>query len=396
MKSNSLTVLWPRLSAPDIEEIRFSYEFCHKISRQFCEAADMDISWNLYAGDPHLKEILPRVEGDALLHVSHPEIVLSPSALRQLMAGIHKGYGACGPVYNECPRAQQVAQMPATYVDMDTFLEVANIIEQRQDSECIAADALYPACILYGSDFLAALDPDIRLSRIVHQHTASTAMAVAKAALVHLGFNQGLETERSDLVRLIPAGVRHILDLGCARGGYGRLLKRLRPEIRVTGVELNPEMAREARPHYHQVHTRAVEDARFKEKFDLVNCGDIMEHLRDPWAMLNQINGLLKKDGYLVLSLPNAGHWSIVRALLKGEFQYIPLGLLCIGHLRWFTESSIRISLKEAGFSIDILERQQVPPTPLGERFVQDMGMLGYGEEESLRTNEFLIRAGKL
>ncbi|MBU0734196.1 MAG: class I SAM-dependent methyltransferase, partial [Proteobacteria bacterium] len=147
--------------------------------------------------------------------------------------------------------------------------------------------------------------------------------------------------------------------------------------------------------YYDEVITCPVEEADLTGGFDLVNCGDILEHLRDPWAMLNRIHSLLRDEGYLVMSVPNVGHWSIVRNLMRGAFQYIPSGLLCATHLRWFTESSIRKALEKAGFSIEIFQREQIPPTPRGEAFIRDMCAAGYADETSLKTNEFVIRAVK-
>ena len=111
--------------------------------------------------------------------------------------------------------------------------------------------------------------------------------------------------------------------------------------------------------------------------------------------MLKRFHTLLVDGGYLVLSVPNIGHWSVVKALLKGQFQYIPLGLLCIGHLRWFTESSIREALTDAGFLIEIVENLQIPPTPKGEAFILRMCENGCGDKQSLKTNEFIIRSVK-
>ncbi|MBE9573406.1 MAG: methyltransferase domain-containing protein, partial [Proteobacteria bacterium] len=120
-----------------------------------------------------------------------------------------------------------------------------------------------------------------------------------------------------------------------------KTIKQIRPEILLTGVELNPIMAESARPYYDELITCPIENARLATEFDLINCGDIIEHLQDPWSMLKRLHGLLRNNGYLIMSIPNVGHWSIAKELLKGNFQYVPLGLLCIAHLRWFSESSI-------------------------------------------------------
>jgi hypothetical protein len=44
---------------------------------------------------------------------------------------------------------------------------------------------------------------------------------------------------------------------------------------------------------------------------------------------------------------------------------------------------------------IELFERQQVEPTPQGQEFVRTMVEQGLGNEKSLLSNEFLIRAYK-
>jgi len=393
----SITILWPKIAAPDIEEIRFSYDFCRRLSKQLCEESDLTFLWVEYTDDPSLEDILPQIEGDMALIITHPEIVLSPSALKGLIKCVERGYSVCGPVYNQTAFSYQAADLPAPYVDMETYLEVAEALAQRENSEYITVDSLDPACILYRVDFLRQVRKQPLLSEIPQLLAGlkREGAAAVPGALVHCGFLQGFETERVDLLRLIPEGVKRVLDIGCAMGGYGKALKETRPEISLTGVELNPGMAESAARYYDEMIKCPVEDANLTGGFDLINCGDILEHLQDPWSILKYLNGLLRNHGYLVSSIPNAGHWSIVKALLKGEFQYVPLGLLCIGHLRWFTESSIRAALEHAGFSIDIFEREQTPPTPKGELFISQMCAAGCGDERSLRTNEFILRAVK-
>jgi len=392
-----VTILWPKVVPPEIAEIRFSYDFCRRLSKQLCEEACPTCSWVEYTGDQTIEELLPRIAGEMALVVTEPEMVISPPAMKGFRKCLEKGYSVCGPVYNQTAFSHQAADLPAQYVDMETYLEVAEALAQRENSKYIAVDSLDPACVLYRADFLRQVRKQPLLSEIPQLIAELTkeGAAVVPGALVHCGFVQGFETERVDLLRLIPEGVKRVLDIGCAMGGYGKALKQARPEISLTGVELDPVMAESAVRYYDEVIKCPVEEADLPGGFDLINCGDILEHLQDPWAMLNRINALLRHGGYLVLSIPNAGHWSIVKSLLKGEFQYVPLGLLCIGHLRWFTESSIRAALEHAGFSIEVFQREQIPPTPLGLAFIRCIYTAGYGDENSLRTNEFVIRAVK-
>lgn len=397
MINTSITVLWPKIIAPDIEEIRFSYHFCRELSEQLCEGADPECSWIDYTGDPSIEEILPQVKGDMALIITDPEIVLSPPALKALIKCLKKGYRVCGPVYNQTAFSHQTAAMPAVYVDIETYLEVAEALAERESSRYLAADTLDPACVLCRIEFLRKVRKQPHLSKIPQLITElpTEDAAVVPGALIHCGFTKSFETERFDLVRLVPKGVRRVLDIGCAMGGYGKALKCIRPEISLTGVELNPIMAESAVRYYDKLIKCPVEEADLTGGFDLINCGDILEHLHDPWSMLHHLNTLLRDGGYVVVSIPNVGHWSIIKALLKGKFRYVPLGLLCIGHLRWFTESSIRNALENAGFLIEVFKREQIPATQAGEAFIRDMCAASHGDEKSLRTNEFIIRAVK-
>ena len=69
--------------------------------------------------------------------------------------------------------------------------------------------------------------------------------------------------------------------------------------------------------------------------------GDVLEHLKDPWAILGNIKENLKPDGYVVASIPNIAHGAIRLALLEGRFDYTSLGILDDTHLRFFTRESI-------------------------------------------------------
>ncbi|MDZ7762766.1 MAG: methyltransferase domain-containing protein [Desulfovermiculus sp.] len=138
-----------------------------------------------------------------------------------------------------------------------------------------------------------------------------------------------------------------------------------------------------------------AQEIEFNSCFDLINCGDVLEHLSDPWTILDKFHNLLTDQGRLVLSVPDAGHWTVVQDLLHGRFEYVPWGILCITHLRWFTEESIRQALDQAGFAVEVFERQQVRADARAEEFVRKMVDQGLGNEESLLSNELLNPACK-
>ncbi len=387
-----MNILWKNSVPPDIFEVRFSYDTCRKVSMEHCIPLIGKESWVEFLPDEPLAEILDKTSSDKLLIVNEPELVLSQTALRRLAEVSDSGYGVCGPVYNETPHTRQIADVQYLYYNVTTFLEIAELLAQKPKSEISEVQELDSACVMYRRETLESLDGNLKLSDIL-PHIQGT-KAVDPGAYIHR-FANYYNSERDDLARLVPENVRRVLDVGCARGGYGRKLRQLRPDIVLTGVELNPIMAETARPFYDEIITSPIEEVRFSDQFDLINCGDILEHLENPWEMLRRFYELLKIGGYLVTSLPNAGHWSIVSDLLKGKFEYIPVGLLCVTHIRWFTESSIKKALQDAGFSIDIFQKEKNTPTPKGQIFIRDMCDRGYGDEDSLMTHEFTIRAIK-
>lgn len=163
---------------------------------------------------------------------------------------------------------------------------------------------------------------------------------------------------RDDLMRLIPAGTRRILEIGCAAGMTGRKLKELGYE-EVVGVELMEDMAQRAEPFYDRVFVGDVEKIRIPYErgyFDCILYGDVLEHLNDPWRLLRQHNAFLPGSGTIICSIPNVRYYKITKKLLmKGEWEYRDRGVLDRTHLRFFTVNSIREMIEDAGFEIVLM-----------------------------------------
>jgi 2-polyprenyl-3-methyl-5-hydroxy-6-metoxy-1,4-benzoquinol methylase len=390
-----LEIFWPERTAPDIWEVQYSYGYCKNTSRQLC-ASIRGVIWREYPIGWQTRQFLADSVSDLLLIVTDPEAVLSEYTIRNLVKGISSGFMACGPTYNLTGNPDQLAQLPASYLNVSSYVEIARYLAETKSITYPAIQSLDPSCILFRRDYLESLLQSDGGNQSPQQLAAMSGFAgIAAGALVHR-FGHYYDGGREELVDLVPSQVNRVLDIGCAKGGYGKHLKQVRPDIWVVGVERNPVMAESAGCGYDEIITGPIEQVQINEKYDLVNCGDVLEHLENPWQMLKRIYHLLNDGGYLILSIPNAGHWTVVKDLLNGRFEYLPFGLLCISHLRWFTESSILQALADAEFGIDKILRQQIAPTPAGKEFISMMCESGHGNEESLMTNEIIIRAMKL
>jgi methionine biosynthesis protein MetW len=177
----------------------------------------------------------------------------------------------------------------------------------------------------------------------------------------------GLSAAHRLVLEAVPRGAR-VLDVGCATGYLAAELAARGSAV--VGVEADPAAAAEAASACESVVTGDVESADCQAAlaalapFDAIVCADVLEHLRDPWAALGLLAPLLRHDGRAVLSVPNIGHWTARRALLRGRFPYAAHGLFDRTHLRFFTRASAHELAAAAGLRVHA-ERFAPAPLPL-------------------------------
>lgn len=191
-----------------------------------------------------------------------------------------------------------------------------------------------------------------------------------------------------------------VLDIGCASGDLGRVLKSR--GCKVAGVELDPGAAELAERVLDEVLIGDVGELDLithfgKESFDVVVFGDVLEHLADPVAVLRKVLPLLTNAGAVVASIPNVAHGSVRLSLLSGRFDYRPLGLLDSTHLRFFTRGSVHSVFREAGLAPVEMRRTTVGifDTEIDVRREEfDEGIVNAveGDPEST-TYQFVVRA---
>lgn len=165
--------------------------------------------------------------------------------------------------------------------------------------------------------------------------------------------------ERQVMLDFIPEGVRRVLEVGCAAGKFGSMLKAQR-NCEVWGIELFSDAAEVAARHLDKVLVIDVEADALPlpvSYFDCVIYNDVLEHLKDPWQHLRSIQPHLCPGGYVVASIPNIRQYRVVKALFfKGEWRYEKDGILDRTHLRFFTKGSIHEMFESEGYKVIRLE----------------------------------------
>ena len=173
------------------------------------------------------------------------------------------------------------------------------------------------------------------------------------------------DTTANKVLRLVGED-RRVLELGCGPGAMTRFLHE-HSRCRVTAVEYDPELARHAEPYCERLILGDLETLNLagelgEARFDAVIAADVLEHLRDPWACLRSVRGLIAEGGVLIVSIPNVAHNAVIAQLLAGRFPYTEQGLLDRTHLRFFSRHDVEDLLLSTGFLPTYWERNQVPP----------------------------------
>lgn len=143
------------------------------------------------------------------------------------------------------------------------------------------------------------------------------------------------------LLELLPPGARRVLDVGCGAGGNAALLRAREPRCEVQGVTRSSAEAARAAPHLARAWVFDLEgewpaelDA---ERFDALVLSHVLEHLRDPGAVLARACRLLEPGGSVLIAVPNVLSWRQRLSFLAGRFEYTESGVLDATHLRFFT-----------------------------------------------------------
>ncbi|MEM7283577.1 MAG: class I SAM-dependent methyltransferase, partial [Pseudomonadota bacterium] len=163
--------------------------------------------------------------------------------------------------------------------------------------------------------------------------------------------------ERPELVAVVSEHANRVLDLGCGEGAVANAIKRDRQAKEVWGIEVVEAVAAKARnnPAFDELMCGDLEqlvDGLPDNHFDHIVAGDVLEHLVDPWRVLEKLRHKLNPDGTFICSIPNIRNFSFIAKLLfKGRFEYKDSGVMDRTHLRFFARKDAELLFQGAGFT---------------------------------------------
>ena len=149
--------------------------------------------------------------------------------------------------------------------------------------------------------------------------------------------NQG----NAPLIDLLGKGCNRLLDIGCGAGDNAALVKSRYPECDVFGITRSAVEADLAQRHMKHCWVCDIENEMPADldgqSFDALIFSHVLEHLRDPAAVLARFSPLLRKGGEILIAVPNVLSWRMRLQFLRGNFEYESSGVLDDTHLRFFT-----------------------------------------------------------
>lgn len=136
-----------------------------------------------------------------------------------------------------------------------------------------------------------------------------------------------------------------VLDIGCAKGSFLNEMKKY--NYNTVGIEMSAANVEICKENGHNVYLGDLDSfykSNAKQKFDIIACLDVIEHIVMPNEFLLRIKSLLTNDGLLILSTPNFSG-SVSKILDYRDPFIIPPE-----HLNFFTKNGLNDLVTAIGF----------------------------------------------
>jgi SAM-dependent methyltransferase len=210
-------------------------------------------------------------------------------------------------------------------------------------------------------------------------------------------------TVNERLYAAIPS-VTKVLELGCGTGRLGEQYKKAHPEAQWVGVDVSREALQIAATRLDMTYCRDLDGPALDgvgAGYDCVVLGNVLEHLRYPERLLEELKAITTPEVTLLLCVPNMSHISVLERLIMGDACYDDDGLMDRRHLRFYSCSSLFKLLMDCGWLPHQQDREQVrtPNMKLTEGLLKLTTELGIPLSTAVRylvTYQVIARCRKL
>jgi SAM-dependent methyltransferase len=199
-------------------------------------------------------------------------------------------------------------------------------------------------------------DPQIREDMLMEAYKgsgANDAWIDVLLSSVNMGYDTAKYERGIDKIESVTKRSGRVLDIGCS---IGLFLKVARDRGWDTiGLEVNGRAVTHAREEWGlNVSEKLLHEAAFPDaSFDAVSLWGVIEHLKDPVSVINEIRRILKNGGALITFCPNVE--SLVCRVMREHTS-------CFdgrNHCGYFSPSTITYLFEKCGFEVLEIESYQ-------------------------------------
>ncbi|MCR4999361.1 MAG: class I SAM-dependent methyltransferase [Lachnospiraceae bacterium] len=184
----------------------------------------------------------------------------------------------------------------------------------------------------------------------------------------------------------------NVLEIGCGAGVNLTWLQCLFSNATLHGIERNATLA-DVSGAVADVACGDVEDMELPyeaESFDVIIMDNLLPYLKSPGEVLLRVAPLLKKDGQLLVSVPNTKYWETL------------MPLLCFDQVRsdteepmmqQFTRSEVLRLMKICGFEVDkCVDVTGNDPSDAVQKMIAELEQYNRsGQENTYTTKQFIL-----
>jgi 2-polyprenyl-6-hydroxyphenyl methylase / 3-demethylubiquinone-9 3-methyltransferase len=164
----------------------------------------------------------------------------------------------------------------------------------------------------------------------------------------------------------LKKGVK-VLDCGCGRGFYLKVVSVAFPDLKLYGTDLNNNYLTTAQKTIANKDVKLsvgnAEDLSFNENyFDAVIASEILEHVENDGKVLEEIKRILKPNGIAMITVPNKNYpilWDPLNWILERFFNtHIPSNIWWLAgiwadHKRLYSKEELVQKVHKVGLRVD-------------------------------------------
>lgn len=204
---------------------------------------------------------------------------------------------------------------------------------------------------------------------------------------------------RLELVKLMPQNIQKVLEIGA--GGCNTLfyIKENNLASEVHGVDIfSLPGSFQTHPQIDKFFLKNIESEDFdlqQNYYDCIICGDVLEHLVDPWMAVKKIERWLKPGGTFIVSIPNFREIATLKnIIIDKDFRYQNEGVLDRTHLRFFCKKNIMSLLKTDHLKQELCVENYLKHPGLKKRRLANT--LTFGLFKSLLATQYYVICTKV